>query len=62
MSLTGADVREIFEAVLPEAALREAMMAAQFQQRERKLDALALLRTTILTAASGSGGRQADVM
>lgn len=48
--------------MLPDEALREAIEAAKFQQRQRKLDALALLRTTILTAASGSGGRQADVM
>lgn len=55
-------MREIFEAVLPDEALHDAMAAAGFQKRERKLDALALLRTTIISAASGNGGRQADVM
>src|SRR5512133_2172146 len=62
MPLTGYDVKEIFEAVLPDEALRDAMDAAGFQQRERKLNGLALIRSMVIAAASGAGGRQADAM
>jgi len=62
MSLAGSDVREIFEAVLPDEALRDAMAAGGFQQRERKLNGLMLLRSLIIAASTGNGGRQADAM
>ena len=56
------DVREVFETILPEEALMAAVQAAGFQTRERKLDALRLLRAMVISAATGYGGRQADVM
>src|SRR5690606_21067054 len=62
MPLTGSDVRKIFETVLPDDALREAISAAGLQQRERKLNSLMLLRSMIISASTGNGGRQADAM
>ena len=55
-------MREIFETVLPEEALREAMDASGLQKRERKLDGVMLLRSMIIAASTGNGGRQADGM
>ena len=62
MSLLGTDVRELFEAVLPDAALLSLVDAAGFQQRERKCEALSLIRAMVISASTGSGGRQAAVM
>lgn len=62
MTLKGTDVREIFESVLPDEALRETIEASGLQQRERKLNALVLIRSMIIAASSGNGGRQADAM
>lgn len=61
-ALNAADVREVFETVLPEHALESAVDAAGFQRRERKLDAVRLLRAMVIAASTGHGGRQADVM
>lgn len=60
--MTGADVQEVFETILPDDALVEAMRASGLQERERKLNGLMLLRVMVLSAASGNGGRQAAVM
>jgi Transposase DDE domain len=60
--LTGRDVREVFEAVLPEDALGEVMAAARLQQRQRRLDGLLFVRSMVIAASTGYGGRQADVM
>ena len=60
--LTGSDVREVFESVLPEKALAEIIQAAQVQERRRRLDALEFVRAMVISAATGYGGRQADVM
>jgi hypothetical protein len=58
-----ADVlKEIMETVLPGSVLKKAVEAAKFEQRARKRDALTLLRAMIMSAASPSGGRQADIM
>lgn len=62
MALKAADVREVFETILPEEALREAVRASGLQTRERKLDAVGLLRAMVISASTGYGGRQADVM
>jgi hypothetical protein len=59
--LQGSDVREVFEAVLPESALASMVEETGFQKRERKLDAVGFLRAMIIAAASGQGGRQAAV-
>jgi len=57
-----ADVREVFETILPEEALLEAVRASGLQARERKLDALGLVRAMVISGSTGYGGRQADVM
>lgn len=60
--MTGSDFREIMEAILPEHVLRQVVETTGFEQRVRKRDALAFLRSMVIAAASPSGGRQADVM
>jgi DDE family transposase len=62
MGLDGQDVREIFEAALPEEGLAEIIKATGFEERSRKRDAIQLVRAMIVAAATGYGGRQADVM
>lgn len=60
--MQGQDVREVFEEILPDEALLEAVEAAGLQQRERRLNALLLLRSMVVSASTGYGGRQADAM
>jgi putative transposase len=60
--LNAADLREIFDTILPEQALKSAVESVGFQERERKLDAVRLLRAMVIAASTGYGGRQADVM
>jgi len=60
--MRGSDVREVFETILPEAALAKAVRDAGLQSRARKLDAIGLLRAMVIAASTGYGGRQADVM
>jgi Transposase DDE domain len=62
VAITGGRLREVFETILPEDALMAAVRAAGLQERERKLDALALLRSMVISASTGYGGRQADAM
>jgi len=59
--LSGETLREIFEAVLPEKHLRAIVAKARFVERDRKLDAVGLLRAMVIAAGTGYGGRQADV-
>jgi len=60
--ITADEVREVFEQTLPQDVLAEFIKEAKFQQRERKLDAVQLIRSMVIAAATGYGGRQADVM
>lgn len=60
--MQGADVQRVFETILPEGALLELIREAGLQERERKLDGVGLVRAMIIAAATGYGGRQADVM
>src|SRR5260370_27244325 len=60
--MTGGDLRDVLEAVLPDGVLMAAIEAAGFQERERKLEGLRFLRAMILSASTEYGGRQADVM
>ena len=62
MAMLGSDVRDVFEKILPNEALSEIVEKTGFQQRERKSDALVLIRSMVLAASSGRGGRQAEVM
>jgi hypothetical protein len=61
-SVRGIDVREVFEAILPDATLLELARATKLQERARKMDVVGLLRAMIVAAATGYGGRQADIM
>lgn len=60
--MLGADVRRVFETILPDKVLGKLVLKSKLQKRARKLDALRLLRAMIIAAATGYGGRQADVM
>jgi hypothetical protein len=62
MALQGTDVRELFESIIPDEALMILVNEAGFQQRERRCDALAFIRSMIISASTGRGGRQAEVM
>jgi putative transposase len=59
--LTGDDLRELMEHVLPQEAIVEMVEAAKFQERSRKRDAVGLVRAMVIAAATGYGGRQRDV-
>lgn len=60
--MTGADVREVYEAALPDEALDPLIRATGFQRRERQLQAKEFIRAAVISAATGGGGRQADVL
>jgi hypothetical protein len=60
--MRGADVRRVFETILPDKVLMKLVRKSKLQERPRKLDALRLLRSMIIAASTGYGGRQADVM
>jgi len=55
-------VREVLETNLPEKSLIAEVQPAGFQTREFKLGAYRLLGARVISAATGDGGRQADVM
>ena len=59
--MDGAQIRDVFESILPDDVLTEIVDEAQLQQRCRKLDARQFLRAMVIAAATGYGGRQADV-
>lgn len=60
--MTSADLRRIFETVLPEEQLLEFSALTEFQQRDRHLHPVTFLRAMIIAAATKHGGRQAEVM
>ena len=59
--MTGTELRDLLETLLPEELMLGAITAAGFQERQRKLRALLFLRAMVLAAASSEGGRQASV-
>jgi len=59
--LTGNDLRDVMEQVLPEQVILGMVEAAKFQERARKRDALGFVRAMVIAAATGYGGRQRDV-
>lgn len=59
--LCGQDLKELLQAVLPDELILQLVEEAKFQQRERKRDAVALVRALVIAAATGYGGRQRDV-
>jgi hypothetical protein len=60
--MRGSDVREVFESVLPDDALADLISTSGFQERERKLMARTFIRSAVIAAASGHGGRQAAIL
>jgi len=60
--MRGVDVQAVFEAVLPDEALDGLISASRLQERERKLDARRFIRSAVIAASSGHGGRQAAVL
>ena len=60
-ALTGDDLRELMEHVLPEQTIAQLVEAAKFQERTRKRDAVGLIRALVIAASTGYGGRQRDV-
>jgi len=62
VGLTGSGVREVFETILPDDVLLPAIRAAGLQERERKMNAMLFLRSMIISASTGYGGRQANAM
>lgn len=49
-SMQGIDVRRVFETILPDEVLLGLVRDAKLQERERKLDALRLIRSMIVAA------------
>ena len=62
LPMTGADVREVFETIIPNEALDALISQSGFQEREHKLDARLFLRTAVISAAHKVGGRKSDVL
>ena len=60
--MTGDLLRTMLETILPEGEIAEAVRATGFQQRQRKLDAVALVRALVLSGGTPDGGRQADAL
>jgi hypothetical protein len=49
------------QSVLPDELILQLVEGAKFAERERKRDAVALVRALVIAAATGYGGRQRDV-
>lgn len=58
----GEQLKAMLEAVMPDGLIRETVRQLGFQQRQRKLDPVALIRALVLTGGTPSGGRQADAL
>src|SRR5690606_3368861 len=61
-AMTGQDLREVFEALLPNDAIE--FFAAQFGvvERERKFEVANFVRASVIAAGSPFGGLQADAI
>lgn len=60
--MTGYDIEDVLGAILPEEALTQIIEESGLQERERKMEARLLLRSIVLAAPAGHGGRQADIL
>ena len=60
--MDGTILRNRLESLLPEATITAAVLATGFQQRQRKLDPVALVRALVLSGGTPDGGRQADAL
>lgn len=62
MAMLGSDIQQVLHAIIPDDALAALVSGAEFQKRERRCQAIRLIRTMVLSASGGRGGRQADIM
>ena len=60
--MAGEQLLMMMSEVLPERVSRERVGLVNLQERPRKLDALALVRSLVLTGGTPGGGRQVDVL
>jgi hypothetical protein len=60
--LNGKDLRSMLDSVMPVDVIEAAVRATGFQQRQRKLDPIALIRALVLSGGTPDGGRQADAL
>ena len=60
--MTGDEVRQVFEAMLPQAEIER--LCAQFEviERQRKLQLGMLVRAMVISAGTPGGADQADVL
>jgi putative transposase len=62
IELTGDEVRELFEAVLPDVEIEAFAQELGVVERQRKLDVVAFTRAAVISANTPSGGMQADAL
>jgi hypothetical protein len=62
MKLSGDDLQRVFTAALPDDVITKLAKATGLQQRERKLEVVRFIRSMVIAAATGYGGRQADIL
>jgi putative transposase len=60
--MTGEDVRQVLEAILPHEAIEGLCMQFGVIERQRKLDLGALVRAMVIAAGTPGGAYQADVL
>jgi putative transposase len=60
--MTGEDVRQVFEAILPHEAIEGLCMQFGVIERQRKLDLGILVRAMVIAAGTPGGAYQADVL
>jgi putative transposase len=60
--MTGEDVRQVFETILPQEAIEELCMQCGVIERQRKLNLGILVRAMLISAGTPGGAYQADVL
>jgi hypothetical protein len=60
--MTGEDVRQVFEAILPHEAIAGLCLQCGVIERQRKLDLGTLVRAMVIAAGTPGGAYQADVL
>src|SRR5258705_7454987 len=60
--MTGDEVREVFEAILPQAEMEHLCQQFGVIERERKLNRGMLVRAMVISAGTPGGAYQADVL
>jgi Transposase DDE domain len=60
--MTGEDVRQVFEAILPQTEINRLCMACGVLERQRQLHLGRLVRAMVISAGTPGGAYQADVL